>query len=77
TLWLVDWIGHGDKQLGYQGTMTVMGVLAVIMLIVCFFTTQERINPQVDQGQNVWDDVKNLLSNDQWRIVAVITFFSS
>ncbi|MFB1117451.1 MFS transporter [Dickeya dadantii] len=77
TLWLVDWIGRGDKQLGYQGTMAIMGVLAVIMLVFCFFTTQERINPQVDQGQNVWDDVKNLLSNDQWRIVAVITFFSS
>lgn len=77
TLWLVDWIGGTNKQLGYQGTMMIMGSLAVVMLFFCFFTTNERINPAVDKNQNVWDDVRNLLSNDQWRIVAIITFFSS
>lgn len=36
TLWLVDWIGGTNKQLGYQGTMMIMGCLAVVMLFLLF-----------------------------------------
>ncbi|HEY0211510.1 glycoside-pentoside-hexuronide (GPH):cation symporter [Acerihabitans sp.] len=77
TLWLVDWFGKGNKQLGYQCTMAVMGVLAVVMLFICFFSTKEQINPQKQGNETVLSDLKNLLSNDQWRVVAIITFFSS
>lgn len=77
TLWLVDFFGRGNKQLGYQCTMAVMGVLAVIMLFVCFFSTREQIYPQPKGNESVISDLKNLLSNDQWRVVAIITFFSS
>lgn len=77
TLFLVDWLGKEDRQFGFQATMGIMGGIAVIMLIFCFFSTKERVVPLVDEQQSISSDLRYLLANDQWRIVAIITFFSS
>ncbi|OAT34446.1 putative GPH family arabinoside transporter [Buttiauxella brennerae ATCC 51605] len=77
TLFLVDWLGKENKQFGFQATMAIMGTLAVIMLFFCFFSTSERVRPKVEINSSMMDDLRILLANDQWRIVAVITFFSS
>lgn len=77
TLFLVDWLGKDNKQFGFQATMAIMGTLAVIMLFFCFFSTSERIRPAVETNHSMMSDLRILLANDQWRIVAVITFFSS
>jgi len=77
TLWLVDYFGKENQQAGYQATMAVMGAIAVCMLVFCFCFTKERITAEDTRQVSVMSDLKNLLSNDQWRIVAIITFFSS
>lgn len=77
TLGLVNWLGGGNNQLGYRLTMMIMGVLAVVMLAVCFFNTTERVQPVVEKRVSVWSDLRDLFGNDQWRVVAVLTFFSS
>ena len=77
TLFLVDWLGKEDKQLGFQLTMAFMGLIAIGMLIFCFLTTKERVTPIEDNNVSVKKDLKCLLANDQWCIVAIITFFSS
>ncbi|MFV0574224.1 MAG: glycoside-pentoside-hexuronide (GPH):cation symporter [Vibrio sp.] len=78
TLYLVDHLGGGNKQLGFQYTAGIMGTLAVIMLFYCFFSTREELRPEVtEKPASIKSDFKNLIANDQWRLVAVITFFSS
>ncbi|MFG6653439.1 glycoside-pentoside-hexuronide (GPH):cation symporter [Scandinavium sp. M-37] len=77
TLFLVDWLGKENKQFGFQATMAIMGTLAVIMLFFCFFTTSERVRPTSESNNSMMGDLRILLANDQWRIVAIITFFSS
>ncbi len=77
TLWLVDYFGKENLQAGYQATMAVMGAIAVCMLVFCFCFTKERITAEDTRQVSVLSDLKNLMSNDQWRIVAIITFFSS
>lgn len=78
TLYLVDWLGQGNKQAGFQYTAAVMGCLAIAMLFYCFFTTREELTPQiVTDNSSIKHDIKLLMKNDQWRLVAVITFFSS
>ncbi|POP43564.1 MFS transporter [Superficieibacter electus] len=77
TLFLVDWLGKDDKQFGFQATMGIMGFIAVVMLFACFFTTRERVAPVIETQGSVIEDLRQLLANDQWRIVAIITFFSS
>ncbi len=77
TLFLVDWLGKEDKQFGFQATMGIMGAIAIVMLLFCFFSTKERVAPVVETQSSVREDIRCLLANDQWRIVAIITFFSS
>lgn len=77
TLFLVDWLGKENKQFGFQATMAIMGTLAIVMLFFCFFSTSERVRPTVETKSSVMGDLRILLSNDQWRVVAIITFFSS
>ncbi|WP_330982356.1 MULTISPECIES: glycoside-pentoside-hexuronide (GPH):cation symporter [Enterobacterales] len=77
TLFLVDWLGKENKQFGFQATMAIMGTLAVVMLFFCFFSTSERVRPASETHHSMIGDLRILLANDQWRIVAVITFFSS
>lgn len=45
---LVDYLGGGNEQLGYQYTMYVFAVLLVILLIITFYTTKERVQPPQD-----------------------------
>ena len=77
TLFLVDFLGKENKQFGFQATMGIMGAIAIVMLAFCFFSTKERVAPAVEQQGSIREDLRQLLANDQWRIVAIITFFSS
>tara|TARA_Y100000746_G_scaffold230634_1_gene242607 strand:+ start:743 stop:2080 length:1338 start_codon:yes stop_codon:yes gene_type:complete len=46
TLPLVKWFGDGNNELGYQLTMLVMSCLGVVLFLICFRYTKERvINP--------------------------------
>ncbi|ALQ54007.1 Sugar:cation symporter family protein [Pseudoalteromonas issachenkonii] len=46
TLPLVKWFGEGNNELGYQLTMLVMSCLGVVLFLICFRYTKERvINP--------------------------------
>lgn len=42
---LVKYFGQGDDALGYQQTMSVFAGLLVILCMVTFFTTKERVAP--------------------------------
>ncbi len=46
---LVDLLGQGSEQQGYQYTMYLFSVLLVILLITTFLTTKERVGVIVDQ----------------------------
>jgi GPH family glycoside/pentoside/hexuronide:cation symporter len=50
--------------------------VAVLCFIVCFFLTKERENP-ADKGtrQSIFGDFITMLGNDQWRLIALFTFF--
>lgn len=85
TLPLVEMLGQGNEQKGFQLAMTVLAVFAVACFVACFALTRERENPadSADKqtggvGQmlaSMTRDFGSLLRNDQWRIIAFITFF--
>jgi len=71
TLPLVAWFGNGDQALGYQRTIMAMSALGVVLFFLCFAGTKERVTPPKDQGSSIKEDMKSLLSNDQWRVLCV------
>ena len=75
TISLVQYFGQGDQQLGWQRTMMVIGVLAVILLLVTFLSTKERVEPPKHQKTVLKTDLKDLFKNKPWLLAAGATVF--
>ncbi|AQQ70024.1 Inner membrane symporter YicJ [Limihaloglobus sulfuriphilus] len=74
TLPLVRLLGQGNEQKGYQLAMTVFGVFAVVMFLACFFLTKERVFAVSEKKTGILTDIRLIFSNDQWLLIAVLTF---
>ena len=75
TLPLVDFFGDGDRQYGFQMAMVVLSILAVLAFFGCVALTRARAAPtEKAEKQNIFGDFLSLLKNDQWVLIAVITF---
>lgn len=75
TLPLVDTLGQGDKAKGYQLTILLMSIAGVLMFLLCFAGTRERVKPVSEQQGNVREGLKALWQNDQWRVLSVAALF--
>ncbi|MDT0603338.1 MFS transporter [Thalassotalea castellviae] len=71
TMPLVEYFGEGDKALGYQYTMIAMSALGVVLFLLCFAGTKERISPPPQQNSTFKQDLICLWQNDQWRILCL------
>jgi len=69
TLPLVKFLGHGSDTRGWQLTMVVYGICAIILLLLCFATTKERVTPPAQQNPNIKSDVINLFNNKPWIVL--------
>ena len=65
-LWLVGVFGGGDASRGAQLTVLLFSVAAVVLFLICFFTTRERIQPPAAQKTRLVDDVRTLFANPHW-----------
>jgi GPH family glycoside/pentoside/hexuronide:cation symporter len=65
---LAQWWGGANPAAGYQAAMAVMALMGVLLFLMCFFTTTERVVHKVER-QPLLAQVKVLLRNDQWLIL--------
>ena len=65
-----------NEAKGFQGTMVVFGILAIIMFLTTFYTTKERVSPPKEQKANVKNDVKDLLTNKPWLVLLCVGIIS-
>ena len=76
TLTLVQFLGAGSEELGWQLTMTAYGLFAVVLLLTTFFMTRERVTPQKKVKRNkVSYDLKDLFKNKAWVLIGIATLF--
>lgn len=66
TLPMVNWLGQGDRGLGYQRTVMAIGVLATLLFWLCFAGTRERVAPQ-RQAPELRPELGALLASRTWR----------
>lgn len=64
--------GH-DRQHGWQMTMTIWAVLCLVLFLVTFFTTRERIKPVAEIKATPRQDFRDLLKNSPWRVMFAMT----
>jgi GPH family glycoside/pentoside/hexuronide:cation symporter len=69
TLPLVEGLGAGDAARGWQLTMVLYGVLALLIFAVTFATTRERIAPPQKEPTRPLEDIRDLLGNRPWLIL--------
>lgn len=72
---MVNHFGKGNSAQGYQITMGIFSILAVIFFFTTFFTTKERISPPPQQKTSLKQDLKDLVGNRQWVIMFFIFLF--
>lgn len=70
TLPLVNFFGGGAG--GWQKTMAVYGVIAVIIFFIVFANTRERIKPVTAKKIPVLEGLKSLFSNKYWVMVLFV-----
>ena len=65
-----------NEAKGFQGTMVVFGILAIIMFLITFYSTKERVSPPKEQKTNIKIDFKDLLSNGPWLLLLGVGIIS-
>ena len=75
TLYLVSFLGHGNLQVGWQLAMATIAGLAFVLFMVTFLTTKERVSPPKEQKTQVKLDLKDLITNKPWLLIAGATIF--
>jgi Na+/melibiose symporter-like transporter len=62
-------IGLADKQYGWHMTMTLWAVLCLVLFLITFSTTRERIRPLKSEQLSPKRDFTDLLKNNPWKIM--------
>ncbi len=62
-----------DRAHGWQMTMTIWALLCLILFLVTFLTTRERVQPLAEVKSSPKQDFSDLLNNSPWRIMALMT----
>lgn len=70
---LVLLLGGGDKALGFSNTMAIFAAVGTLFLLVTFFTTRERVVPEVAQRSTIRQDLADLAGNRPWQVMLVLT----
>ena len=65
--------GDGDKAIGFEKVMTFLSIAGIIMFLITFFTTKERVVPTAQQKSTVLEDVKDLFANKPWVVMLLVT----
>ncbi|BED89434.1 MFS transporter [Pseudoalteromonas sp. MM1] len=75
TMPMVEYFGQGDNAKGYQYTMTAMSLLGLVLFLLCFFGTKERVEQPPEQNLSLFKSLKTLIKNDQWRVLCAAALF--
>lgn len=67
---LVNYLGGGDEVVGFRSAMLIFSAISILLFVITFFTTKERIQPE-RQESNVKEDFGILFQNKSWIVLAV------
>lgn len=73
TLPLVAKFGKGNDAEGWQKTIGLWAILCVILFVITFLSTRERIQPDPKQKSSAKQDFRDLARNGPWIAMFIVT----
>jgi Na+/melibiose symporter-like transporter len=70
---LVAKLGKGDSAKGWAITMAMFGAIIVVLNLITFATTRERVQPLPGQKSSLGKDLKNVFSCGPWIVMFILT----
>ncbi len=70
---LTQYLGHGNDPKGWQMTMSLYAIAAVILFFITFISTHERIQPIAKEKTSVIRDLGDLTQNVPWMLLFAAT----
>lgn len=67
------YFGQGNAAKGWQMTLALYGAMAVVLFLITFFSTHERIQPIAKEKTSVANDLKDLSKNMPWMLLFTVT----
>ena len=75
-LTLAKWFGDGNDADGYQRTLILFAGISLVLFMITFFTTKERVTVAKDQSNSIKADFKSLTKNRPWFILFLVGIIS-
>ncbi len=70
---LVAKLGGGDSAKGWAMTMAIFGGLIILLNLITFATTKERVQSPPQQKQSIGDDLRDVFTCRPWIVMFVLT----
>jgi len=74
---LVKHLGAESEIRGFQLTMAIFAVVSVVLILISFLTTKERVTPPPQQRTNVREELGELFKNWPWVVLLITSIFSN
>jgi len=73
---LVAKLGHGNSARGWAITMAIFGFLIIVLNLITFATTRERVQPPPGQRPSLRSDLRDVFTCRPWIVMFVLTLLS-
>lgn len=73
---LKNWLGGTDQAAGFKYTMAIFAVASVVLFLITFAKTKERVHAPAEQQNSLKADLKDLISNRPWIVLFVVAFLT-
>lgn len=73
---MVTFFGGGNEQRGFTLALVVLALLSSAAFVFTFFSTHERVQPPQAQKSDIWKDLRSLVCNVPWLILAVVAILT-
>jgi Na+/melibiose symporter-like transporter len=70
---LVAKLGHGDSAKGWAITMAIFGSMIIVLNLITFVSTHERVQPPPGQKSSLKTDLKNVFTCWPWVVMFILT----
>src|SRR5437870_12750599 len=74
---LVKSLGAGSETRGFQLTMAIFAIVSVVLILITFATTKERVRPPPQQKTNAREELGELFKHWTWLVLLVTSIFSN